>query len=176
MLADVDFPRFRAEAEALAVEIYAEWHPVNGLSRKEAAMCAGAEVQRRYVAELAELEAQAAQQAAEAEALAATKRAASVARAAAKAAYHLAGGVQVRRSAGGAWLVPSSKGNAVIYVVASDLTRCTCKAGETATPCWHVEAARQEAEAQQPEPTPPAAPLAFDPRRVVERGRRARAA
>jgi hypothetical protein len=172
MLADVDWPRFTAEAEALAAEIYAEWHPINRISRADAAMCAAAQVQERYEAELATVAARAE---AEALALAAEKRAASVARAVVKAEWHLAGGVQIRRAGCGAWLVPSSKGNAMIYLVAADFTSCTCKAGETATPCWHVEAARTVA-AQQPEPTPPAAPLAFDPRRVLERVQTHRAA
>jgi hypothetical protein len=132
-LADVDWARFVAEAEALGAEMYAEWHPVNGISRAEAAMCAGAEVQRRYEVELAEL-------AAQAEQLAAVKRAAAVARAARKAAYHLAGGLDIRRAPDGAYLVPSGTRGGVIHRVSADGQACSC---ESTGHCWHLSAVAQ---------------------------------
>jgi hypothetical protein len=137
MLADVDWPRFRREAEALAAELYARWHAVNGLTRKEAAMCAAEQVEARYAAELAAVD-QAVEQAV------AMKRAASVARAQRKAAYHLAGGLDIRRAADGSYLVPSGTRGGVIHNVSSDGQVCSC---EASGPCWHLEAVAQ---AEQP--------------------------
>lgn len=59
-------------------------------------------------------------------------------RAADKAAYHLAGGLQIRRIAG-AYLVPSGTRGGVIHRV-DDSGVCSCEAGQHGRACWHVEA------------------------------------
>lgn len=72
--------------------------------------------------------------------VAAQKRAAARQRAADKASYLLAGGL-VLRQVGAVWLVPSATTTGTVYRV--DGEHCTCQAGQTDKPCWHVEAARQ---------------------------------
>lgn len=141
LLADTDWSRFKAEAEALAAELYDRWHPVNGLTRKEAGACAAAEVERRYAAELVAV-AELAQAAADA------KRAASVERAQRKAAYHLAGGLDICRAPDGSYLVPSGTRAAagVVHRVSADGLHCSC---EAVGHCWHLSAVAQ-VEAEQP--------------------------
>lgn len=146
MLADVNWPRFRAEAEQLASELAAQYPH---LTAREAGECAAAEVQKRYEAELTapicEL--------CEAPAVLVGEQWTCPA-CAPSAAPELP---TVRRAGCGAFLV-RSRTRQMTHVVSADGQSCTC---ESRRGCWHLTAVA--------ELLTPAAPLVFPARFTLSR-------
>ena len=153
MLADVDWPRFRAEAEALASELQAQYPH---LTAREAGECAAAEVQRRYEAELAAPVCELCGELAEL-----VGEQWTCPGCAPSAAPTLP---TVRRAGCGAFLVKSRTRN-LVHVVSADGSRCSCEARPGT--CWHLDEVAKLI-------TP--APLTFDASRVLANVRSARAA
>ena len=111
---------------------------------RDARVAAGEAVEIAADYAIAFLDAELERQAAEAAELAqARKLAASLGRADAKAAWHLAGGLDIRRRADGAYLVPSGTRTNVIHVVSADGDTCSCEASGH---CWHLSAVAQAEE------------------------------